>query len=586
MARSPGVEAFEFDATVNVVSTGDSGAAMAGSYTWGPCEQAIQLSSIDDLIAIFGKPNNDNYQDWFSASNFLNYSASLYNVRVIDDATALNAGVAPTSDPQSGDPLVESKGILIKNTQSFEMIKATAAHLFSARFAGVLGNSLEISIADSGTYDTWAYKNLFDTAPNSTPGSEVMVADANDEIHVVVIDKAGMFTRQPGAVLETYAYLSKAKDGRDMSGAGCYYVSVLNRQSKYIYAVNPLGDALMKDVTNKSSWGGEIFEGKPFAELTEDFTFQLGGGADGTKASKANYISGYELLETIEDENMNMIITASCGGDANHADVANTALNIALKSKRLVAFISPKMSDVVNVTKTDAITNIEATHETLTSLHSYGHMSTSYKFQYDKYNDVYRWVPGNADDAGLYARTHNTVGKFASAAGYNRGKYANTVSLAFSPDKTARDRLYRFGINSVIQEKGEGIILLGDRTLQPKYSAFSYMGTRFLFIDLKTIITRSAKYSLFEFNDSFTRAQFRDSIEPLLRDIRGKRGIVDFFVRCDETNNTTFVVEQGEFVGDIFIKPQYSIQFIRLNFTAVGQGVDFEETITNSVAVI
>lgn len=586
MARSPGVEAFEFDATVNVVATGDSGAAMAGSYTWGPCEQAIQLSSIDDLLAIFGKPNNDNYQDWFSASNFLNYSASLYNVRVVDDETALNAGIAPTSNPQSGDPLVEAKGILFKNSQQFEMAKLTSAHLFAARFAGKLGNSIEISIADSATFESWEYKNLFDTAPNSSPGSEVNVADANDEIHVVITDKGGLFTRQPGAVLETYAYLSKAKDGRDMSGAGCYYISVLNRQSKYVYAVNPFGDALMADVTNKASWGGELFLGKPFAALKEAFKAQLGLGNDGTKASKANYVAGYELLESIEDENMNMIITGACGGDINHTEVSNTALNIALKSKRLVAFVSPKMSDVVNVTKTDAITNIEATHETLTSLHSYGHMSTAYKFQYDKYNDVYRWVPGNADDAGLYARTHNTVGKFASAAGYNRGKYANTVTLAFSPDKTARDRLYKYGINSVVQEKGEGIVLLGDRTLQPKYSAFSYMGTRFLFIDLKTIITRSAKYNLFEFNDAFTRAQFRDSVEPLLRDIRGKRGIVDFFVRCDEKNNPTSVVEAGEFVGDIFIKPQYSIQFIRLNFTAVGQGVNFEEMITNSVAVI
>lgn len=586
MARSPGVEAFEFDATINVVATGDSGAAMAGSYTWGPCEQPIQLSSIDDHLAIFGKPNNDNYQDWFSASNFLNYSANLYNVRIVDDATAMNAGVAPKSDPQSGDPLVEAKGILFKNAQQFEIAKLTSAHLFTARYAGSLGNSISVSVADSATFDTWEYKNLFDTAPNSSPGSEVNVADANDEIHVVIVDKGGLITRQPGSVLETYAYLSKAKDGRDMSGAGSYYISVLNRQSKYIYAVNPFGDALMTDVTNKSSWGGELFLGKPFAVLKSAFNSQLGLGNDGTKPSKANYVTGYELLESIEDENMNMIITGSCGDDTNHTEVTNTALNIALKSKRLVTFISPKMSDVVNVTKTDAITNIEATHETLTSLHSYGHMSTSYKFQYDKYNDVYRWVPGNADDAGLYARTHNTVGKFASAAGYNRGKYANTVTLAYSPDKTARDRLYKYGINSVIQEKGEGIVLLGDRTLQPKYSAFSYMGTRFLFIDLKSIITRSAKYNLFEFNDSFTRAQFRDSVEPLLRDIRGKRGIVDFFVRCDEKNNTTAVIEAGEFVGDIFIKPQYSIQFIRLNFTAVGQGVDFEEMVTNSVAVI
>lgn len=585
MARSPGVDAFEYDSTVKVVSTGESGAAMAGSYTWGPCEQAVQVSSVDEFISLFGKPNDENFQDWFSASNFLNYSSSLYNIRIVDEETALNAGVAPKSNPEPEDPLVEPKGILFKNAQHFEMLRGTATQLFAAKYAGVLGDSLEISIADAATFDTWAYKNEFDTAPNSSPGSEISVADANDEIHVVVVDKGGLISRQPGLILERFAYLSKAKDGRDTSGSGSYYISVINRSSKFIYAVKPLADSMMVETTNKASWGGEIFLGKQFAELKEPFTARFGQGSDGTKPGKAEYINGYEQIEAIEDEDMTMVISGSCGGDVNHADVANSILNIALKSKRLVAFISPKMSDVVNVSKNDAVTNIEATHAALTSLHSYGHMSTAYKFQYDKHNDVYRWIPGNADDAGLYARTHNTVGKFASAAGYNRGKYANTVSIAFSPDKTARDRLYKVGINSVISEKGEGILLLGDRTLQPKYSAFSYMGTRFLFIDLRTIITRSAKYNLFEFNDAFTRAQFRDSVEPLLRDIRGKRGIVDFHIVCDETNNPTSVVEAGEFVGDIFIKPQYSIQYIRLNFTAIGQGVSFDEVIAKTTAV-
>lgn len=585
MAKSPGIEAFEFDATLNVVSTGESGAAMVGTFKWGPCNQAVQTSSVDDLIALRGTPTDDNYQDWFSASNFLNYSANLYNIRVIDEETALNAGVAPKSDPKVDDPLVEAKGVLFKNGQHFEMTKGVATQLFAARYPGALGNSLEVSIADAATFDTWAYKNEFDTAPNSSPGSEVSVADANDEIHVVVIDKGGLFTRTPGVVLEKYAYLSKAKDGRDTSGTGSYYVSTINRTSKYVYAVKALPDSLMSETSDKTSWGGEIFEGKPFAELKEAFVGRLGGGGDGTKANKAAYITGYESVEGIEDEDLNMIISGACGGDENHAEVANTILNIALRSKRFVAFISPKMSDVVNVEPNAVIENIEATHKALTSLHSYGHMTTGYKFQYDKYNDAYRWIPGNADDAGLYARAHNTVGKFISAAGYNRGKYANTVSIAYNPDKTARDRLYKLGINSVIQERGEGILLLGNKTLQPKESAFSYVETRFLFIDLRTIITRGAKYHLFEFNDSFTRAQFIDSVEPVLRDIRGKRGILDFKVVCDERNNPPSVVERGEFVGDIFIKPQYSIQFIRLNFTAIGQGVSFDEAVAKNTTV-
>lgn len=577
MARSPSVEAFEKDNTINPISTGESGAGVVIDAGWGPASIEVSISSIDDLIATFSKPTSRNYQDWFSASNFLNYSANLYVVRAIDDQTALNAGVSPTSAPASGDPLFEQKGVLFKNSTHFEMTKAVATQYFASRYAGALGNSIEVSIADAKSFDTWKHKNLFDIAPNSSEGSEAYVADANDEIHVAVIDKLGLFTRQIGAVLETFPNLSKATDGRDMSGSNSYYVNTINRSSNYIYAVNPLGDALMDDVTDKTSWGGELFAGKPFAELKEAFVAQLGGGAEGDKPSKAEYIDGYGIFEGVEDENLNMIISGSCGGDSNHADVANFILDMCFRTKRMVGFISPKSTDVVNVTKNDALTNIQKTHKTLTSLNSYGHMSTSFKFQYDKYNDVYRWVAGNADDAGLYARTHNEVGKFASAAGYNRGKYANAVSLAYSPDKTARDQLYKYGINSVIQERGEGIVLLGDRTLQPKNSAFSFLGTRFLFIDLRLTITRSAKYSLFEFNDEFTRAQFRDSVEPVLRDIRGKRGIVDFKVQCDERNNPASVVQKGEFIGDIFIKPQYSIQFIVLNFNAVGQDVSFDE---------
>lgn len=579
MARSPSVEAFEKDNTANATVIGASGAAVVIDSGWGPVGSEVSISSIDNLIATFGKPTDRNYQDWFSASNFLNYSSNLYVVRVIDEETAKNAGVAPTSDPEVGEPLFEAKGVLFKDSTHFEMARGTSSHYFASRYAGALGNSLEISIADNKTFATWKYKNEFDTAPDNSNGSEASVADALDEIHVVVVDRLGYFTRVQGTVLEKFSYLSKAKDGKDLSGTNSYYVNVINRGSNYVYAVNPLGDALMTETVDVTSWGGELFDGKPLAQLTVPFTANLGGGSDGTKPTKAEYIEGYELFEGIEDENLNMIISGSCGGDANHQEVANSILDMCLRTKRFVGFISPKSSDVVNVTKNQVVKNIEETHGSLNSLHSFGHMSTSYKFQYDKYNDVYRWVAGNADDAGLYAQTHNTVGKFASAAGYNRGKYANTVSLAYTPDKLSRDQLYKFGINSVIAEKGEGIVLLGDRTLQPKNSAFSFMGTRFLFIDLRLTISRSAKYSLFEFNDEFTRAQFRDSIEPVLRDIRGKRGIVDFKVVCDETNNTTSVIEAGEFIGDIYIKPQYSIQFIVLNFNAVGQDVNFDEMV-------
>lgn len=575
-STSPGIETNEIDNTLNLTVTGESGAGIVIDANWGPAEKETIISNIDGLIASFGKPNNRNFADWFSAYNFLNYSSNLYVVRALDDQTAKNAGVSPKSNPHAGDPLIEAKGVLFKNNDHFEQTRAQANQYFASKYAGTLGNSIEVSIADSKTFETWEYKNNFDGAPNSTEGSEVYVANANDEIHVIVVDKLGYFTRTPGTVLETYPYLSKAKDGKDINGSNAYYINAINRGSAYIYAVNTLGDALMED-GDFSEWGGELLDKKVFASLTKPFTAILGGGTDGEKPKKSDYIDAYSLFESVEDTTLNMIITGACGGEENHADVCNSILDMCYRSKRLVAFISPKATDVVNVSKSSVVANILETYNGLTSLHSYGHMSTSYKFQYDKYNDVYRWVPGNADDAGLYAVTHNEVGKFASAAGYNRGKYANIVSLAYSPDKPARDQLYKYGINSVIAEKGEGFILLGDRTLQPKNSTFSQLGTRFLFIDLRLTIAQNAKYSLFEFNDAFTRAQFSDGVEPYLRDIRGKRGIVDYKIICDESNNPVSVVQQGKFVGDIYIKPQYSIQYIVLNFNAVNQSVDFEE---------
>ena len=577
MARSPSVEAFEKDGTLNATSSGESAAGFAGDFDWGPCELETTVSSIDDLIAFFAKPTDRNYADWFSASNFLNYSSKLYVVRAIDEDTALNAGVAPAAAPGVGNPLTEPKGFLVKSANHFETSKGTNTCLFTAKYPGELGNSIAVHIADNGTFAKWKYKNLFDSAPDDTPGSAVNVAAAMDEIHVVIIDSLGSFTNVPGSVLETYSYLAKSRDGRDLTGSNAYYANVINRTSKYVYAVNVLGDAFMKDTAGKSPWGGKIADKKPFAQLKVPFEAKLGLGTVGTKPTKADYIQGYSIFESIEDEDMNMIITGNCGGDENHADVANAVLDMCQRSMRMVGFVSPKATDVVGGLKQDIPDKIEKTYEDLTSLHSYGHMSTAYKMQYDKFNDVYRWIPGNADDAGLYARTHNQVGKFASAAGYNRGKYANIVALAYSPDKTVRDRLYRSGINAVIQEKGEGIILMGDRTLQLKDSAFRTMGVRFLFIDLRLTISRSAKYNLFEFNDSHTRAQFRDSTEPVLRDIRGKKGIVDYRIVCDETNNTVDVIQRGEFIGDIYIKPQYSIQFVILNFNAVDQGVNFEE---------
>jgi phage tail sheath protein FI len=259
--------------------------------------------------------------------------------------------------------------------------------------------------------------------------------------------------------------------------------------------------------------------------------------------------------------------------------VSNHVLASTAKRGDMLGFVSPKFSDVVGALKTAVTKNIIATKKALANKDSYGVMTTGYKLQYDRYNDVNRWVPGNGDDAGLCARAENEFDVWVSPAGFNRGHYVDCLQLAFNPDKNARDELYRENINPVATFPKDGTILYGDKTLQAKNSAFSWIGIRRLFNYLRKSIQASAKYSLFEFNTQFTRQAFKDQVEPILREIKGRNGIFDFYVRCDETNNTPTVIQKGEFLADIIIKPQYSIQGIRLSFTAVRREVNFDEVI-------
>ena len=274
-----------------------------------------------------------------------------------------------------------------------------------------------------------------------------------------------------------------------------------------------------------------------------------------------------------------MLFAGGTGGDANHSYVSNYVLTEASRRGDMLAFVSPKFSDVVGVLKSQVVTNLLATKQEFTTKNSFGVMTTGYKLQYDRYNDVNRWVPGNGDDAGLCARAENQFNVWVSPAGFNRGQYIDCLQLAFNPDKNARDTLYRENINPVATFPKDGTILYGDKTMQAKNSAFSWIGIRRLFNYLRKSIVQASKYSLFEFNTQYTRQAFKDMIEPILREIKARNGVVDFYVRCDETNNTDTIIQKGEFLADIIIKPQYSIQGIRLSFTAVRREVSFDEVI-------
>jgi len=569
---SPGVISTErdFSATVQMLGTATGGTVI--NSKWGFADFEMIVANEDELVNLAGKPTDANYRDWFAAANFLKYSSALRWIRVIDDETALNAATGGAS------------GILIKNKTHLDVVRSVSAltHTFAAKCPGKLGDSIGISIADAATYSTWAYKDSFDTAPDSSGALSASDKPALDEIHVVVIDVLGLFSGVAGSVLETYPYLSKARDGKGVNGESSYYINVLNTRSNYVWALSPIpGTALVEADPDAptSLVGANLSDGKPFAPFTAAITAQFAGGNDGDIPGKDNYLNAFDILTSSDDTDIALLFAGGCGNDLNQPDVSNHVLTITSRRGDMVGFVSPKFSDVVGVIKTMVVKNIIATKNSLTTKDSYGVMTTGYKLQYDRYNDINRWVPGNGDDAGLCARAENLFDVWVSPAGFTRGHYIDCLDLAFNPDKNARDELYRENINPVVTFPKDGTLLYGDKTLQAKNSAFSWINIRRLFNYLRKSIQASAKYNLFDFNTSFTRQAFKDQIEPLLREIKGRNGIFDFYVRCDESNNTDAVIQKGEFLADIIIKPQYSIQGIRLSFTAVRREVSFDEVI-------
>ena len=580
---SPGVISTErdFSATVQMLGTATGGTVI--NSKWGFADYEMIVANEDELVNLAGKPTDQNFRDWFAAANFLKYTSALRWVRVVDEETALNAAAGNGS----------VAGILIKNKAHLDSVRSVSSitQAFAAKCPGALGNSIGISIADAATFADWEYESLFDTAPNSSGPLSGNTAEALDEVHVVVTDVLGLFSGVPGSVLETYPYLSKARDAKGVNGESSYYINYLNNTSNYVWGLTPIAAAELvtegDDPQNPgtpitldvSPVGANLTDGKPFAVFKDAITYQFAGGADGDTPGKDDYINAFDVLTTPDDTDIALLFAGGCGNDTNQPDVSNHVLASTAKRGDMLGFVSPKFSDVVGALKTAVTKNIIATKNALANKDSYGVMTTGYKLQYDRYNDMNRWVPGNGDDAGLCARAENEFDVWVSPAGFNRGHYVDCLQLAFNPDKNARDELYRENINPVATFPKDGTILYGDKTLQAKNSAFSWIGIRRLFNYLRNSIQASAKYSLFEFNTQFTRQAFKDQVEPILREIKGRNGIFDFYVRCDETNNTPTVIQKGEFLADIIIKPQYSIQGIRLSFTAVRREVNFDEVI-------
>jgi phage tail sheath protein FI len=548
---SPGVNVSEIDLTTIVPSVATSIGAFAGSFAWGPVGEIITVSDEVRLVDRFGKPSTNNYEYWFSAANFLAYSNNLKVVRAYSNDTYTATA--------NGSP-----NVIIKNDDDWEANWSGGANTygeFAARYPGTLGNSLKVSMADANTYSTWTYATQF----TDTPNTSTYVSNAGgvrDEMHIIVIDEDGLISGTQGTVLEKYGFVSKASDAKDDSGNTNYYKNVIGNKSKYIHWMSHADDG--------TNWGSAA-SGTTYANLTANVTVSLTAGADGT-ISTANVVTAYDTFDNADSVDINLVVS----GPSNQT-IADSLITMCETRKDCVVFLSPEKADVVDNAGSET-TDVKAYRDTLTST-SYAVLDSNWKYQYDKYNDVYRWVPCNGDIAGLAARTDLERDPWFSPAGPNRGIMRNTLKLAWNPTKTNRDDLYVKGINPVVTFQGEGTQLFGDKTLQSKPSAFDRINVRRLFIILEKAIARAARFSLFEFNDQFTRAQFVNLVEPYLRDIQGRRGITDFRVVCDESNNTGEVIDRNEFIGDIYIKPARSINFIQLNFVAVRTGVSFDEVV-------
>ena len=421
----------------------------------------------------------------------------------------------------------------------------------------------------------WQYAALFSAPSTTAAGSKLN--SLNDELNIVVVDANGAFSGVPGTILEKFSELSKASNAKLDDGTPLYYKDVLNRKSKYVRWADHFTYADLSVGAGDAHLGDKLTPGKNFTGFTKPHESQLGGGEDAlvsVKAQEARF-DAYDLFADPDKVDVSLIIMGNAG-----ASLTNHVIdNIAEKRLDCVVFCSPPLSSVKNNFGSEAEDIVTYRKNTLNANTSYAVMDSGWKVQFDKYNDKEVDVPLNADVAGLCVRTETTRDAWWSPAGYDRGQIKNVIKLYFSPDKTDRDELYKNSVNPVIDQPGEGRLLFGDKTLLAKASAFDRINVRRLFIVLEKAISRASKRLLFEFNDEFTRQTFRSMVEPFLRDVQSKRGIYDFRVVCDRTNNTAEVIDRNEFVGDIYIKPARSINFIQLNFIAVRTGVEFSEIV-------
>ena len=442
------------------------------------------------------------------------------------------------------------------------------------------GAGLQTAIPnDSKIKRRWKYADLFSGAPGTSDYNTNNGRGTGDELHVVVADGTGNITgydtdtagNRTAAVVETFGNMSKNPSAKSPQGDSIYYADVIFSQSRFIFWTD--------HISAGTNWGTDT--ASAYTAVIPITIDELTGGTDDFSTTAGEIEVAYDKFKDTESEDINLVIGGSSsivGDTAGSMDTHVTMLvNLVEGRKDCIAFASPYRSATVGVTTSNKqASNVRVAADLIPSS-SYLVMDSGYMYMYDKYNDVYRFVPLNSSVAGLCANTDNVADAWFSPAGFNRGNIRGAIKLSFNPDKSDRDILYQARVNPVVNFPGQGVVLFGDKTAQSKPSAFDRINVRRLFLVLEKAIATAAKFQLFEFNDEFTRAQFRSLIEPFLRDVQGRRGITDFVVKCDASNNTGSVVDRNEFVADIFVKPARSINFITLNFVATRTGVAFSE---------
>jgi hypothetical protein len=576
---SPGVNVSEIDLTTVVPSVLTTAGAFAGYFNWGPVSKIILVDSEQTLLTRFTAstligPDANSAVNFLTSASFLAYGNNLSVVRAVG-AAAKNASSNATNQ------------IFVANRDTFEAANyitngnANTTGPFMARYAGSLGASLQVDVYDANSTTNFAtstftsggvirnWNSLFSVAPN-TSTYVASAGGAFDELHVVVSDAGGLFTGTKGTILETYPFVSKAYDAA-LNGSSNYWKQVIFDKSLFVYAV----DAVEYATTN-ATWGkGSTTSFAKTVVNPTSITFT--GGVD-SLPTDGNLQTAYGLFTNKEQINISLVLTAGANTPVQQYVIQSVADATAGRGD-CVAFVSPPLTAVVNNAGSET-SSIATWLGQLNAYSSYAVVDSGWKYMYDKYNNVYRWIPLNGDVAGLCVYTDEIRDPWFSPAGLNRGQIKNAIKLAWNPSKTYRDTLYAAGVNPVVTLPGQGTVLFGDKTLQTKPSAFDRINVRRLFIVLEKAISDAARYSMFELNDTFTQSQFVALVTPFLRDVQGRRGITDFKVVCNSTNNTQQVIDSNQFVGDIYIKPARSINFIQLNFVAVGTGVDFSTIVS------